>query len=255
MAKDSKPPPKDSKPPSNNSKRPYKKVARAQAQERTRETLLQAAAEEVERDRWTQTSLESVAERAGVTKQTALRHFGSKQGLLDAVIGRTSSIVVKERAAAPIGDIPAAVANLVRHYERYGDMVTRMLPYRDAVVRVLGHERRPSLVRRAVDRGQEVHEDWVLRTFEPQLAKLDSPASERRLAQLVAVCDVYVWKVLRRDLGLEMPEVEAALAELIERLVEPDAPRPTRKAKPQAQAPGRRRKPPGRVSSPEGEHH
>lgn len=201
------------------SKRPYKKVARAKAQERTRETLLQAAAEEVERDRWTQTSLESVAERAGVTKQTALRHFGSKQGLLDAVIGRTSSIVVKERAEAPVGDVPGAIANLVRHYERYGDMVIRMLPYRDAVVRVLGHEHRTSLVRRAVDRGQEVHEEWVLRTFEPQLANLDSPTRERRLAQLVAVCDVYVWKVLRRDLGLDVPQVEAALVELIERLV------------------------------------
>lgn len=201
------------------SKRPYKKVARAKAQERTRETLLQAAAEEVERDRWTQTSLESVAERAGVTKQTALRHFGSKQGLLDAVIGRTSSIVVKERAEALVGDVPGAIANLVRHYERYGDMVIRMLPYRDAVVRVLGHEHRSSLVRRAVDRGQEVHEEWVLRTFEPQLANLDSPTRERRLAQLVAVCDVYVWKVLRRDLGLDVPQVEAALVELIERLV------------------------------------
>jgi AcrR family transcriptional regulator len=217
LAKDSKqqPPhkPKDSK------QRPYKQVARAQAQEHTRETLLQAAAEEIERDRWTQTSLESVAERAGVTKQTALRHFGSKQGLLDAVIGRTSSIVVKERSEGPIGDIPGAVANLVRHYERYGDMVVRMLPYRDAVIRVLGHEHRPSLVRRAVERGQEVHEEWVLRTFEPQLEKLDPPTRRRRLAQLVAVCDVSVWKILRRDLGLNVPRVEEALVELIERLV------------------------------------
>jgi AcrR family transcriptional regulator len=201
------------------SKRPYKKVERAKTQERTRETLLQAATEQVENDRWEQTSLESVAERAGVTKQTALRHFGSKQGLLDAVIDRTSSIVVKERDEAPIGDIPGAVANLVRHYERYGDMVIRILPHRDAVVRVLGHEHRSSFVRRAVERGQEVHEEWVLRTFEPQLANLDPPTRQRRLAQLVAVCDVYVWKVLRRDQGLDMSRVEAALVELIERLV------------------------------------
>jgi AcrR family transcriptional regulator len=236
----SKPRPSNLKPPSSSSKRPYKKVARAKAQERTRETLLQAAAEEVEKDRWAETSLESVAERAGVTKQTALRHFGSKQGLLDAVIGRTSSVVVKERAEAPTGDIIGAVANLVRHYERYGDIMTRMLPYRDAVVRVLGHERRPSLVRRAVERGQEVHEDWVLRTFEPQLEVLDPPTRERRLAQLVAMCDVYVWKVLRRELNLEVPEVEAALAELIERLVEPDAPRSARKTRPQARGPERK---------------
>jgi hypothetical protein len=68
-----------------------------------------------------------------------------------------------------------------------------------------------------------VHEEWVLRTFEPQLAKLDGQARERRLAQLVAVCDVYVWKVMRRDLQMSRSRVEEALVELIERLVEPDA--------------------------------
>ncbi|MGC2372634.1 MAG: TetR/AcrR family transcriptional regulator [Solirubrobacteraceae bacterium] len=204
--------------------RPYRQVARAKAQERTRETLLRAATEEVERDGWKQASLESVAERAGVTKQTALRHFGSKQGLLDAVIHRTSSVVVRERAEAPIGDIPGAVANLMRHYERYGEIVTRLLPYRDAVVRVFGQDKRDSLVRRAADSGHEVHEDWVLRTFEPQLASLDPPTRRRRLAQLVAVCDVYVWKILRRDLGLDAPHTEAALVELIERLVAGDVP-------------------------------
>lgn len=222
--------------------RTYKQVARAQAQEHTRETLLQAASEEVERDGWTQASLESVAERAGVTKQTALRHFGSKEGLLDAVIRRTSSIVIKERAEAPIGDIPGAVANLMRHYERYGNIVTRLLPYRDAVVRVLGQEHRDSLVGRAVDRGHEVHEEWVLRTFEPQLADLNRRAREQRTAQLVAICDVYVWKILRRDLGLSVPRAEAALVELIERLIEPDAVRHRPEGELPSQAPSRRRK-------------
>ncbi|HEY2570015.1 MAG TPA: TetR/AcrR family transcriptional regulator [Solirubrobacteraceae bacterium] len=203
------------------SQRAYKQVARAKAQEQTRETLLQAATEEVERDSWSQASLESVAGRAGVSKQTVLRHFGSKQGLLDAVISRTSSLIVKERNDAPIGDIPGAVANLMRHYERYGDIVGRLLPYRDAVVRVMGSESRNSLVR-AVDHGHEIHEEWVSRTFQPQLANLDPRTRERRLAQLVAVCDVYVWKILRRDIGLKRPQVEEAVVEMIERLVAPD---------------------------------
>jgi AcrR family transcriptional regulator len=204
--------------------RAYKQVARAKAQEQTRETLLQAATEEVEQDSWSQSSLESVAGRAGVSKQTVLRHFGSKQGLLDAVISRTSSLVVKERNQAPIGDIPGAVANLMRHYERYGDIMVRLLPYRDAVVRVMGSEgRRGNPLTRAVDHGHEVHEQWVLRTFEPQLSDLDPRTRERRLAQLVAICDVYVWKILRRDIGLERPQVEEAVVEMIERLVAPDS--------------------------------
>jgi AcrR family transcriptional regulator len=201
--------------------RSYKKVARAKAEEQTRESLLQAATEEVESDSWSQTSLESVAGRAGVSKQTALRHFGSKQGLLDAVIGRTSAIMVKDRNEAPVGDIPGAITSLMRHYERFGDIVIRLLPYRDAVVRVMGSEHKNSLVR-AVDYGHEVHEQWVMRTFEPQLSNLSPHKRERRLAQLVAICDVYVWKILRRDIGLEIPEVEDAVVEMIERLVGPD---------------------------------
>jgi AcrR family transcriptional regulator len=213
--------------------RPYKQVARARAQERTRETLLQAATEEVAADGWTKASLESVAERAGVSKQTALRHFGSKEGLFDAVLRRTSSIVVKERAQAPVGDVPGAVANLIRHYERYGDVVTRLLPYRDAVERVLGQaEHRGSLVHRAIDRGHEVHEEWVLNTFEPQLTKLGARAREQRTAQLVALCDVYMWKILRRDLGLSRTQAEEALIEMIERLVAPD----TRQSREQGRA-------------------
>ncbi|MGH2880098.1 MAG: TetR/AcrR family transcriptional regulator [Solirubrobacteraceae bacterium] len=204
--------------------RPYKQVARARAQARTRETLLEAASEEVERDGWKQASLQTVAERAGVTKQTALRHFGSKQGLLDAVMRRTSSIVVKERSEGPPGDIAAAVANLMQQYERYGDIAMRLLPYRDAVVRVLGEEHRESLARRAVDHGHQMHREWVMRTFEPQLARLEGRTRERRLAQLVTVCDVYTWKILRRDLTLDAAHTEAALVELIERLIEPDAP-------------------------------
>ncbi|HEX5309395.1 MAG TPA: TetR/AcrR family transcriptional regulator [Solirubrobacteraceae bacterium] len=218
--------------------RPYRQTTRAQAKERTRETLLRAASEEVERDGWNEASLEAVAQRAGVTKQTALRHFGSKKGLLDAVVSRTSSIVIKERDEAPVGDVAGAVANLVRHYERYGEMVTRLLPYRDAVVRVLGEEHRDSFARRAVDRGHEVHEQWVLRTFEPQLSLLQGEQYEQRLAQLVAVCDVYMWKILRRDLGLSIERTKATLVELIERLVEPDA--SERQPAPRARKPRRR---------------
>jgi len=42
------------------------------------------------------------------------------------------------------------------------------------------------------------------------------------MAQLVAMCDVYVWKILRRDIGLEVEEAEEAIVEMIERLLAPD---------------------------------
>jgi AcrR family transcriptional regulator len=189
--------------------RPYKQVARAQSQQRTRDALLDVADEEFSAGRWTKASLDAMAARAGVTKQTVLRHFGSKDGLLEAAIRRTSEIVRRERAHAPTGEIPGAVHNLVVHYERWGN----------AVLRLLAEEHRGSLVRKLADRGRDVHYEWVEQTFGPQLAGLDEQTRRRRKAQLVTVCDVHMWKLFRHDLHFSVSDTEAALREIIEGVV------------------------------------
>jgi hypothetical protein len=43
-------------------------------------------------------------------------------------------------------------------------------------------------------------------------------ARQRRLAQLVAVTDVYTWKLLRRDKGLSRDQTVLAVRELVEAL-------------------------------------
>ena len=192
-------------------RRPYRQVARERSQQQTREALLNAADEELADGRWTRASLESVAAKAGVSKQTALRHFGSKDGLLEAAIRRASEIVRRERAQTPAGDVPGAVQNLVTHYERWGDMV----------LRVLAEEHRSALIRKLTDRGREVHYEWVERTFEAELAVLSAPARRLRKAQLVAVCDIYVWKLFRHDMRLGVAETEAAMTEIVEGLLGP----------------------------------
>ena len=40
-----------------------------------------------------------------------------------------------------------------------------------------------------------------------------------RLAQLVAICDVYTWKLLRRDAGLDRPTTERAILEMLRPLL------------------------------------
>jgi AcrR family transcriptional regulator len=189
--------------------RPYKQGARALAQERTRDALLDAADEELSRDGWSKTTLDKLAAKAGVTKQTALRHFGSKEGLIEAAIRRTSEIVRKERARAPVGDVPGAVRNLLEHYERWGALV----------MRVLAEEHRLSLVRKATDRGRQVHYDWVDYVFAPQLEGLDEPVRLRRRAALIGLCDVQMWWLLSHDLGLERAEVQATMIEAIEGVI------------------------------------
>jgi AcrR family transcriptional regulator len=184
-------------------------TARADAATATRERILDAAGGLFWRTLGERASLEDVAKEAGTTVQTVLRHFGSKDGLMEAALRRASEGVRKERGAAPVGNVPGAVHNLMEHYERYGDMVVRML----------AEEHRIPLLHKGIEHGREIHREWTARTFEPQLAKLAGAARERRMAQLVAICDVYVWKVLRRDMKLGVTHTEAALIEIIEGVV------------------------------------
>jgi hypothetical protein len=95
---------------------------------------------------------------------------------------------------------------LLDHYELMGDRVMRLLAE---------EERSPEL-REIVEGGRALHREWCARVFAPAL--MDAPP--RRLAQLVAVCDVYTWKLLRRDAGLSRRQTELALRELLEPLLE-----------------------------------
>ena len=71
-----------------------------------------------------------------------------------------------------------------------------------------------------VDMGRALHRDWCTRVFAPALAGLGGVERRRRLAQFVAVCDVYMWKLLRRDAGLSRRQTELALVELLTPMME-----------------------------------
>jgi AcrR family transcriptional regulator len=154
-------------------------------------------------------SLRDVARHAGVALQTLVRHVGSRDGLIEAVASVLHAQIVARRAEAPIGDLQSAIAILVDHYEANG---TRLL-------RALAQEDRLAVLHKALDAGRRVHHRWLETVFEPFLPRL---AAERRLrlAQLAAVTDVYAWKVLRLDLGLERARAEAALLDLARAIVD-----------------------------------
>jgi AcrR family transcriptional regulator len=155
-------------------------------------------------------TLDAVAARAEVTVPTVIRHFGSKDALVAAAAERAAERVGRQRDQAPIGDVPGAVANLLDHYEEMGERALRLL----------AEEASSEAMGAITERGRVMHRTWVERTFAPQLARCRAEDRDRRRAQLIAVTDVYVWKLLRRDAGLSRPQVERAIAELIDGLEE-----------------------------------
>ncbi len=191
------------------SQRPYKQVARAQAQERTRDALIDAAKAEFFEGDWLNASLESLSAKAGVTKQTLLRHFGTKDGLLMKMLMRFGSEARDQRWSAPVGDIPGVVDNLIDHYAAWGPRSMRLGSWQGG----------PAMLSLLSQAARRFHYSWVEYAFAPQLKELRGKARARRRGALISICDVQVWWILSHDLKLPRAEVRAILIDLITRLV------------------------------------
>jgi AcrR family transcriptional regulator len=180
--------------------------ARADAVAHTREQILEAAMRLSEERLGFAIGLADVAERAGVTVRTVLRHFGSRDGLFESLLSFAREQVVGERAT-PVGDTARATQTIVGHYELRGDRVMRMLEEESVDARIAEH----------VAQGRRVHRDWVRTTFAPQLAQ----AADRKALEdlLVVATDVYTWKLLRRDARLSRARTEERMQTMIRRLV------------------------------------
>jgi AcrR family transcriptional regulator len=188
--------------------RAYTKVRRAEAEERTRAALLDAADEAFLSGPWGQVSLEAIARDAGVTKQTLLRHFGSKDGLLQAVLRRGTAVVGEHRLSAPTHDIAGAVENLLDHYETVGGRAMRSsnMDAKGPLADLGRHAR-------------QFHYDWIEHAFGAWLDAAE-PADRAPLrAALIVICDVQAWWTLSHDLGLPRSEVQSTLILTISRLL------------------------------------
>lgn len=190
-------------------KRPYRMGARADAAAATGERILDAADTVFDQGPIDEFTLNAVAERAGVTVQTILRRFGSRNGLLIATLGRTALRMGRDRRS-PGDDPAAATAMLIDHYDRFGDRILRLL---------VAEEGNRAL-HAMVSSGRTYHRRWCEKAFRSTLADLDGGPRERRIAQLVAITDIYTWKILRRDRRLSNKQTKLAVWEMLEPLLE-----------------------------------
>lgn len=181
--------------------RRYRMNERAEAMAETRRRIIEAALEIGD----PRTPLERIAAEAAVSTRTILRHFGDRNALFLAVWKEAEARIRAQRFAIDPGDVDAAVARLVDHYEETGDRV----------IARLAEEGRDERIDRVLEAGRSMHREWVERALGPLLSGLDRTTRRRRRAELVAICDVYTWKLLRRDSGLGREQTERAIAEMI----------------------------------------
>lgn len=189
--------------------RPYRMTARAQAAEQTAQNILAATVALWKEISIEQITLQMIAERAGVTVQTVIRRFGSKDGVIEACIERDSTGLAAERAEIPVGDVTAALDTLLAHYERDGDSVLRMLAV----------EEQYPIARKAAGAGRQIHRQTCARIFAPYLPASEHKAYSVRLDAFVAATDIFIWKLLRRDLGRPADETKRVFRHLVDGLI------------------------------------
>src|SRR5918994_3975148 len=95
--------------------RKYDMALRDAAKSATRDAIVAATIDTFMTERTFAITLASVAERAGVTVKTVLRHFGSREALLDIAWAQVFDQVMAERTPPP-GDPEAALDVLIDHY-------------------------------------------------------------------------------------------------------------------------------------------
>jgi AcrR family transcriptional regulator len=185
--------------------RVYTQTNRAAATERRRKAILDATQSLFREEELHELPLERIAERAGCSSRSILRHFGSREGLFTAAIADAEATVIRSREVEA-GDVVGAIRRLVDHYEETGDEVIRWLAAAESY----------PLVRQVVESGQGLHESWVDSVFAADLNLLEGGDRRERRAILAGVTDVYVWQLLRRRGRLSRKATEAAILDLVE---------------------------------------
>ncbi len=183
-------------------------VVRAEAADATRNRVLLSAWKHFSDCPFEDVRLADVARDADVSVQTLHAHFGTKDALFVAAWGWRMAPEGERRATARAGDLRMAVRVLYDSYEQDGD----------AVLRLLAQEERIPAVHDMAEAGRRWHRSWVERTFGPLLHSTSGAARERRLVKLVVATDLLVWKLLRREMGLDRKAAERVVTEMINAL-------------------------------------
>lgn len=184
------------------SPRPYRQAARARRAQATRQRILDAAEALLREDPASAIPIAVVARAADTTVPTVLRHFSSKDRLVEATLATALTRVRAARPRVRPGDHLGAARALAEEYERDA----QLLRAADQALRGAGRD---------VEAPGRLHRDWLARTFAPSLSPLAPVVHRRRLAQLVAVSGPAPWRTLREAEQLGPTQAQAALAELL----------------------------------------
>lgn len=180
--------------------RKYNSHVQAEVKALTHQRVLEAA-QRLFLKKWIdEMTLQDLAEEAGVTVQTLLRHFGSREQLLIQAMQEIDLGADGRRRIPESSDLSEIVTALVDYYDIYGPSILRCLAQEDRV---------PELSL-PLKRGRVQHRTWIRTVFKEYLDKL--PKEKRAALEdlLYANCEIYLWRIYLLDFKKTRAELERA---------------------------------------------
>lgn len=190
--------------------RDYQQTTRAEAAEASTRRIIEAFLKRAETEWFDKIKLDDIAADAGVTVQTVVRKFGSKMGLLEVAHKHMGESVAVRRVVIP-GDLDSAIDALTRDYEEAGPLVLRLLD----------QEQMHPVLKPTLEVGRQGHRDWLNETFAERLKTLTPARRQATLDALVVAADIYVWKLMRLDMGRSIPAYKQIVRQMILAALEP----------------------------------
>jgi len=187
--------------------RSYDMSRRSRKAGETTQNIIEAAERLLTEKSLEEVSLNTIARGAGVTVQTVLRHMETREGCLQAVANRVLSRTESQRGAIVSGTIPAIIESLIEHYEQEGKLVLNLLAQ---------EHKGDSFASDFTSKGRAYHRKWVERCFGSYLSDMNAEVIDG----LVAVTDVYTWKLLRLDMGRSRSKTKTIILHMVNNILE-----------------------------------
>lgn len=188
----------------------YKADVQSEIKTLTRLRIL-AACRDLFLEKWVdQITLEDVARQANVTVQTLLRHFGTRDALVNLAISEIDLGIQMRKVPPQQGNLQTITSAVTEFYEVYGLYLLRAIALED---------RFPQL-NLLLTRSRRMHREWVQHSFDVYLRAL-SPQNRQQLEdQLYSLTEVYFWRVYRIDLGKSREILENTWVRMLRSLLQ-----------------------------------
>jgi AcrR family transcriptional regulator len=184
--------------------------SRAASAQRTRAAILEATEQLFTARAFDEVTIADVARAAGVSQQTVVNHFGSKERLvLVGMQERVAPRIEAQRAKVRPGRLDSVVQIVVEDYEATGRNT----------IRLLAAAERFDTMAEIARYGRDFHHGWVRHALGPQLERLDEQTREETAHLLAVVLDVRTWSQLRLDDERSVEETKRDLRRMLEALL------------------------------------